>query len=285
MRFRTEIPPFSLNPLLGPTDGILSLGSCFAERIGERLSVGEHPVEINPLGTLYHPLSLSRALSLFCGSVHLSQEELFYHEGLFRHWDVHTRLCDPERESAWDKIQAAVQRGSRGLRRSRWLYLTLGTAFVWERSGQIVANCHKMPNQQFSRRILSVEECIQSLKLSLADVWSINPDLNVVLTVSPVRYLRDGLIQNQRAKSTLVLAAHSLVDGDTRVHYFPSYELLLDDLRDYRFFDRDFAHPSEEAIDYIWSRYLDACVDSEYQNQLQRKIKLSCRRNHRQIHI
>ena len=264
LRFRTEITPDAITPRLEPEDHVLVLGSCFAENMGERLEGLGVSVEQNPLGIQYNPLSLARTLGYLTGRVTFNPEALFEHQGLVRHWDVHSRLCGATRDETATRIEGAIRAGREALLEARWLYVTLGSAHAWTRAGDVVANCHRWPQEEFTRTLLSVDACVSALAESLSEARALNPELNVLVTVSPVRYKRDGLVGRQRSKSTLILAAHQLIKSLERVSYFPAYELVLDDLRDYRFFAHDLVHPSALAVDYVWERLKESALSPRF---------------------
>jgi hypothetical protein len=244
------------------------LGSCFAENIGRKLDQGGLQTFINPLGIQYNPLSITQTLSYLCGAETVDEREIFANQGLYRHWDVHTRLCSPQRDVTLSQISEAISKGAQFVKHAQWLYLTLGSAHVWMRGERAVSNCHKMPGEDFKRELLSIDQCVHSLLQSIALLRLVNPEINIVMTVSPVRYQRDGLVESQRSKSTLLLAAHDVCAQLKRVHYFPAYELLIDDLRDYRFYARDLVHPSDLAVDYIWSSFQRCAISPQLIDQM-----------------
>lgn len=282
MKFRVELTPPKIEPALNPSDRVCVLGSCFAEHIGERLARGEISTVVNPLGVHYNPLSIARTLDYLSGARQFDDDEVFEHLGLARHWDIHTRLCGATRAETLQSVHTALNAASAQLRTSQWLYITLGTAHVWQRGDRVVSCCHKRPQAEFTRRLLTVSESVEALRRSVEAVRALNPALRVLVTVSPVRYLRDGLIESQRSKATLLLAAHELVDR-IEARYFPAYELVIDDLRDYRFFERDLAHPSEFAVEYVWRALLNSACSSETRAHLVAGERATKRSRHRPL--
>ena len=262
MKFRTELVPNPIQPPLRVDDRVLVLGSCFAENIGRRLLRGGMMAHLNPLGIQYNPLSLQKVMSYLSGEADFQADEIFEHQGRFRHWDVHSKICGFSLNDTEVRIKTAIENGRQFLAQSNWLYLTLGSAHVWFRGEHPVANCHKMPGSEFQRRRLSFEESVDSLQRLIQQARCIKPDLHVLLTVSPIRYKRDGLIENQRSKSILLLTIERLCGELQSVNYFPAYELMIDDLRDYRFYERDLVHPSDVAVDYIWDKFQQCAVSS-----------------------
>ena len=262
MKFRTELSPDPIQPPLQAEDKVMILGSCFAENIGGRLLRGGMAAHLNPLGIQYNPLSLQKVMAYLSGEIGFQRAEIFEHQGKFRHWDLHSKRCGVTRNETEDNATMAIENGRQFLAQSNWLYVTLGSAHVWYREERPVANCHKMPGSEFHRRRLSIDESTDALKQLIQKARRIQPDLHVLLTVSPVRYKRDGLIESQRSKSVLLLSTERVCKALQGVHYFPAYELVIDDLRDYRFFERDLVHPSDVAVDYIWEKFQQCAVSS-----------------------
>lgn len=262
--FRTTAPLATYAFRIGHDTPLLSLGSCFAEHIGQRLEQRKFPVLSNPFGIVFNPISLGEGILRLTGTSSFSRDDLFMYEDRWLSFLHHGSFSDPDPGALLERMNARLMNAREQFRRSRFLLLTLGTAHVWERTdnGEVVANCHKLPSSFFRRRRAGVEEVIRSLEQAFEAVWMNNPDLEVLLTVSPVRHLRDGMIENQRSKSVLLLATGALEERFGQVHYFPAYELLMDDLRDYRFYARDMIHPSELAVDYIWSYFQEALIDA-----------------------
>lgn len=262
-RFRTVLSPGPYPFSISYQDRILSLGSCFAGHIGQRLERYKFNSLLNPFGILYNPVSLAEALDRLAEGALFREEDLFEHQGLWHSFAHHGHFSGPDRAETLRGINQTLARGGDFLKSTNRLVLTLGTAhvFVYRKTGRIVANCHKLPGGLFDRRRLSVSEILESLAPVLAHLSSRHPELQVVMTVSPVRHIRDGLVENQRSKAALLLAIDELSDRFPFVHYFPAYELLLDDLRDYRFYAADLIHPNEQAIDYIWDLFVQAFLD------------------------
>ncbi len=284
-QFHLSVPLPDRFPPFRHETPVLSLGSCFAEHLGSYLQRYKFPVVLNPFGILYNPLSLSKALRYLLGQETLSRDALFEHRSLWRHLDFHTHFAHPSREAAWQAMQASLRSAQEFLQRCDRLMLTFGTAFVYETAEgqQAVANCHQLPAASFTKRRLSPNEIVEALQTVLRDLQLLRPGLEVVLTVSPVRHVRDGVHQNQLSKAALLLACEQLCTGE-RVCYFPSYELLLDELRDYRFYARDRVHPSAEAVDYIWERFSGLCFPEETQLLMREIEKVVRASEHRPLH-
>lgn len=265
--FRTRVPlphyPFRLDHRAAG----LCLGSCFAESMGQRLAAAKFPVGINPFGPLYQPNVLAQALHRLAQAQPYTADELFFHQEVWRHFDFHSRYAHPLPHEALAQMNESLAQGHAQLAQSHYLLLTLGTAWVYELEGQDgpVANCHKLPGHYFRHRRLTVADCVESLAGAIVAARVQQPQLKVIISVSPVRYLREGLTENQRSKGILMLAAEALCQQLPEVWYFPAYEMVLDELRDYRFFAEDMSHPSSLATDYIWAGFASAFFDQPTQ--------------------
>lgn len=263
--FRTSFRPATAPFGISHQNGILALGSCFAEHIGSRLQAAKFNILVNPFGILYNPASIAHTLKRLWENHPYTPGDLFENQGIWHSFDHHGRLSAPSREQALRHINEALMQGSEALRRADRLLITLGTAnvFVCKDDRRIVANCHKLPGTAFDRYRLGVGETVDWLSPVFEQLHQVQPELRIVLSVSPVRHLRDGFVENQRSKATLLLAAEAIGRQHDFVHYFPAYEWMMDDLRDYRFYDTDMIHPSSVAVDYIWEHFSDSYFSPE----------------------
>lgn len=254
----TTLLPTPFPESLRYSDSIIALGSCFAQNMSQRLSDGLFEVCTNPFGTLYNPLSIAQALEYLLDDSPISLDDLVQHEGQWFHWQFHHEVVGTDPKAVLEQLQQRLQTARQQLRQARCLLLTWGTAWVYRlhESGTVVANCHRVPAVQFQRNRLSTDEILATWSPLLERLHQQFPQLFIVGSISPIRHLKDGLIDNQRSKATLLLAWHELVDYHSNwVYYFPAYELLLDDLRDYRYYSDNLTHPSPLAIDYIWEAF------------------------------
>ena len=266
MDFRTIIPISKVDTSITYHSRIVSLGSCFAVNMGEKFAYYKFPIMLNPFGILFHPLAIENIISR---ALHLKPyiaEDFFLHNELWHSFDFHS---DMSRLSLKESISLANAKQTLlydTLYRANFCFLTLGTAWVYTYNctDKIVANCHKLPQQYFSKRLLSVEEIRESLTRIAQLLKQINPSIRLVITISPVRHTKDGFLENQVSKSQLFSAFYPLITSDY-YSYFPAYELLLDELRDYRFYANDMVHPSEMAINYIWERLVATYIDTATQ--------------------
>ena len=278
MKFRTEI---SLTPLAEGLDHsakIFALGSCFAENISERLRRAKFLVTTNPFGVLFNPLSIANAIERLNNARAFAVCDIREGREAFFSFDAHSSLNGKTQTEAFGNLNKAVAQGSKALAESDWVILTFGTAWVYENNGRVVANCHKQPAAQFQRRRLSVAEIVEQYEKLFEGVLC---DKRVILTVSPVRHIGDGLQENSVSKAILRLAVEELVAKYENAHYFPSYEILMDDLRDYRYYADDLAHPSKVAVDYVWERFCEAMLSPKAQELLPKIAQIVAAAEHR----
>lgn len=262
---------------IGYEDKILMLGSCFSDEIGRQMEERKMAVTCNPFGTLYNPLSIAQA-------IHMTElPELVEYDGLWHSMAHHGAFSRATREEAEEAVRFSVATMQRALTEATAVIVTFGTAWVYEMDGKIVGNCHKMPEKNFIRRRLTVEEIVTAWQPILAQY----PDKHWLFTVSPIRHIRDGLHENQLSKATLLMAVERLVESQkskVESRYFPSYEILLDELRDYRFFADDLVHPSGLAVQYIWERFCETFCTPKTVNAMNIVHKEWKLAHHRPLH-
>ena len=285
MKLQTAIPLKNDSPQIGYTSNLLLLGSCFAEHLASKLTYYKFQNISNPFGILFNPLAIEKLLYCSLERLRYTENELFYLNGLWHCFDAHSDLSRTSNKEALEVLNKALDYTHEQLLEATHIIITLGTAWVYRHmeSGMVVANCHKFPQREFTKELLSVEEITMALKNILSLLTAANSNLTVIFTVSPVRHLKDGFVENNRSKAHLITAIHSLVDGKA-ARYFPSYELVMDELRDYRYYARDMVHPNELAIDYVWERFKEVWIDAhsfpimEAVDQVQKGLK------HRPLH-
>ena len=284
--FRSVFPAIVYPFQLSYADHFFGIGSCFVEQIGQKLSAHKFSIFYNPLGIAFNPASVALGLDRVSTPKSYRATDLFEHQGLWHSFDHHGSFSHPDIDQTLNNIHSAQENGHAQFKKSTVLLLTLGTANVWEHLAQnhIVSNCHKLPGQVFRRRRLSVAETVEIIGSSLQSLVATRPEIVVILTVSPVRYLREGLLENTRSKASLILAAEQLSQNFAQVHYFPAYELLMDDLRDYRFYAEDLAHPSPQATAYIWDYFKKSFFAPTVIQQMQEIEKIVHAAQHRTLH-
>ena len=260
MKFRTEIETSPLGVQIGYENRVLALGSCFAAHIARKLAGAKFRVTENPSGILFNPLSIAAAIRSYADPAPVTRGELGFDGEVWYHFGFHGDFSAPTADEALQKMNAARQTGADALRTADRIVLTFGTAWVYEHAGEAVANCHRRPAAEFARRRLSVEEIVETFAELIEGPLA---GKQIILTVSPVRHIGDTLAGNAVSKATLRLAAEELAAAHAAVHYFPAYEVLNDDLRDYRFYADDLVHPSAQAIQYVWEKFIPAVLSDE----------------------
>ncbi|MFM7856477.1 MAG: GSCFA domain-containing protein [Flammeovirgaceae bacterium] len=259
---RTELIPKLPGCKVSHSTRLLTMGSCFADAIGNQLLANKFTVSVNPFGTVYNPVSLHHLLNLTLNNQSAADNGFLVREDIHLHHSFHSQFWALSKEELTIQLQSTITEQHYWLMGTDVLLLTYGTAFVYVKNstGKVVSNCHKVPSQNFSKKLLSVEDVVDSFKDTFEKLKQQKPNLQCVLTVSPVRHTKDGLEQNAVSKSVLRLACHRLQELND-VHYFPAFELMMDDLRDYRFYKTDRIHPTDEAEEYIGEKFADCFFD------------------------
>lgn len=260
---------------------LITLGSCFADVVGNQLKNNKIKIEVNPLGTLFNPLSIFKILS---PDYQFADERLFVeHQKTWFHYDFHSQFFAQSKDVLRDNIDKHLKGLSTQLLHTDFLIITFGTAFIYKllEYPAYVANCHKMPSKYFEKDLLSVKDVCKSFAILYKQLKEMNPNLRIVLTVSPVRHTKDGIPENQVSKSILRAACHYLTTDYSDVEYFPSYEIMMDDLRDYRFYKADLIHPNEVAEQYIFEKFADTYFDDELKAFVAEWIQIKKRLSHR----
>lgn len=282
MNFRTiiNIPESSLK--ISHKSQILLMGSCFAQNMARKLSENKFVVQ-NPFGVLYNPLSIAEGLNILLEQKTFTEKDLFFDKNQWHSFAYHSSYSADSREECLGKINDEIVQNSEFIRKADFLVLTFGTSFVYrlKSSGEVVANCHKIEANKFVREQCSVEGIVSTYNKLITRLKTINPDLTIVFTVSPIRHWKDGAHQNQISKSILLLAIDELVRLNNCALYFPAYELMLDDLRDYRFYKEDMLHPNDVAIEYIWEAFGN-CFFAKETKQINKEVAVLVKNeNHR----
>ena len=256
MKLKTEIPFVSNeNNLIDYTSEVLLFGSCFSENIGEKLEYFKFESHQNPFGILFHPLAIQNLIKNAIQYKIYTESDVFFHNEQWHCFDAHSKLSHPSKNDLIDQLNERVIATKNYIKNASHIVITLGTAWVYNfiETDKIVANCHKVPQKKFKKVLLSVDEISNMLRNILKQIRSINYNARVIFTVSPVRHLKDGFIENSQSKAHLLAAIHAVVSNKS--FYFPSYEIMMDELRDYRFYSEDMIHPNATAINYIWEKF------------------------------
>ncbi|WP_233494452.1 GSCFA domain-containing protein [Mesonia sp. K7] len=249
---------------------ILLLGSCFSENIGAKFDYFKFQTLQNPFGILFHPYGIEKFIDFVVENKTFDEESLLRHNEVWLSLDAHSKHNGVDKEVVFKNLQTQLELTQNFLKESTHVFITLGTSWVYshKEKRQYVANCHKIPQSEFQKELISSENIRESLKRMSVNIHQINPQAKVVFTVSPVRHLKDGFVENQQSKANLVVAVHQLIKENAEMGYFPSYELLLDELRDYRFYAADLLHPNQLAIDYIWEKFKTTWFDLNIEQDL-----------------
>lgn len=250
---------------------VMLLGSCFSENIGDKFEYFKFQNIVNPFGILFHPLAIEKLITNAINEKKYIEEDVFFLNEQWHCYDAHSKLSKISKEDVLDNLNTQIKLTSKFLKESSHLIITLGTAWVYRliESDTIVANCHKVPQKKFLKEILSVDAITESLEGIISLVKSINKDISIVFTVSPIRHLKDGFIENTQSKSHLLSAIHQVVEPRKQLYYFPSYEIMMDELRDYRFYSEDMIHPNKISVEYIWNRFSKVWISDKAHTTMQ----------------
>lgn len=269
---------------------ILLVGSCFTEHIGNALAEHKFDVLQNPHGILFEPASVRHSLISYVEGRRYTEEDLFYLNEVWSSWHHHSRFSGIDKDQVLQGMNKAVDDAHHFLKAADWVVITLGSAFSYilssnnperERNDLHVANCHRAPGQWFYKKLLGIEEMIAAMDNTYNRLRTFNPKLKILFTVSPVRHLRDGVIDNNRSKARLIEVVHHLVEKFPGVYYFPAYELVIDVLRDYRFYDIDLAHPNYQATEFVLEKFTETCVEASSQQLMKQVRQIVIARKHK----
>ena len=264
MKFRTEIQINPAKHKITYDAGLFFLGSCFSENIFNKVDYFKFKSASNPFGILYNPAAIENIISKSLNGYTYSEKDVFELNERWHCYDSHSVLSESNKETLIENLNNATTKTSEHLKTASHLFITIGTAWVYrsKASEKIVGNCHKVPQREFDKELLSIAKIEVLLKSCISQIKAVNPSAQIVFTVSPIRHLKDGFVENMRSKSHLISAVHSIKDQIENVSYFPSYEIVHDDLRDYRFYAEDLVHPNQMAIDYIWEKFQNTWIDT-----------------------
>ncbi len=285
--YRTPIDSFKSDLSIQEEHHILTIGSCFAALIGNRLLQNKFDTLVNPYGILFNPISIAKILTDNLSNRLPVASSYLQNKDIYLNYDLHSDFSALNRQTLEIQIKEQFEIVSEFLKKCNYLIITFGTALIYERidNGHLVANCHKMPAKYFQSRLLEVSEVVNAYDELIDRLTSINPDMHVIISVSPVRHVKDSLPTNSVSKSILRLAAHQLTKNNPAVDYFPAYEIMLDDLRDYRFYKADMLHPNGVAEDYIWQKFLDSWMSREGRQFIGEWEKIRKSLMHKPFHI
>ena len=268
MQFRTQIPIPKSNFPIDYNSKIVSLGSCFAENMAEKLDYYKFQNNCNPFGIIFNPVSIEKMIYRIVNQIFYSENDIFFHNERWHCYEVHSDWSNYNAAEFLENLNAVLRTSLIQLFQASHIIITYGTSWVYRNteSNAIVANCHKVQQKEFKKEILSIETIEKSIQNTIGYFQIINPNVNFIFTVSPVRHLKDGVVENQLSKAHLISAIYQQLQTEhckLNTEYFPSYEIMMDELRDYRFYAEDMIHPSEVAIDYIWQRFSETTISEE----------------------
>jgi len=267
---------------------LLLMGSCFTENIGLKLQAHLFETLENSHGILFNPVSVQNALMDIISNKKYTESELFLLNDVWNSWHHHSRFSGVTQQEALDKMNGAIQEAHSYLKSAHHLVITLGSAWLYtlngnapDHMGMVVANNHKAPANWFTKKLLQPQELLSNLHTLVTHLESFNPNLHIVFTISPVRHLREGLVENNRSKAVLIQAVHDLVSMEKNIEYFPAYEYVIDDLRDYRFYAEDLVHPNYAATQYVWEKLVDTYMTADTQSIMKQVAELQLAFNHK----
>lgn len=264
MQFFTKVPVFTTTNPISYQSKIILIGSCFAENIGEKFNYYKFQNTSNPFGILFNPISIEKLIQRAVEKKYFSDEDVFFHDERWHSFEVHSELSHPDKHLYIKNLNKTLDFLYKEMCNASHFIITLGTSWVYKtlENGAVVANCHKVSQKEFYKHLLSTVEISESLCNIVHLVQTINPNCAFIATISPVRHIKDGFFENQTSKSHLISALYELIQiKKLELNYFPSFEIMIDELRDYRFYGEDLLHPNTTAIHYIWSRFAENYID------------------------
>lgn len=278
MKFRTEVEIQECAKKIEVEDHIFSIGSCFSTEMANLLKKGQLQTFENPFGTVFNPFSLNKALKTLHNAEFYAEEDLISYNGEVISLDHHTSFSSHFVHQTLDKINAQIEAGNRFLQKTNWIIITYGTSFIYEflPKKKLVANCHKLPAKFFEKRLLThleITDAVYETVTTLKDICKEN--VQILFTVSPVRHTKDGMVENNLSKSKLITAIHEILPQFENCHYLPAYEIVMDDLRGYRFYKEDLIHPNNQAVQYIWEKFGNAFFSAESKEFIAENFKIA----------
>lgn len=271
MQFRTIIPIEKSENQIDYNSNVLLMGSCFAENIGAKFSYFKFNHLVNPFGIIFNPVSIEKLVERLVNDKKFTEADIFFHNNLWQSYEVHSELSNPDKEVFLNKLNTLLKETRSRLSEVTHFQITYGTSWIYRNieSKEIVANCHKVPQKQFTKELLSIETIQNSIQNTIQLVHKINSNCHFIFTVSPVRHSKDGFVENTVSKAHLISAIHHSQFTSDNSQYFPSYEIMMDELRDYRFYTDDMLHPNQTAVDYIWERFSQSFINEKEAETMQ----------------
>ncbi len=270
MKLQTTIPLQPAAHQINYSQKVLLLGSCFSNNIGQKLSYYKFQVVSNPFGILFQPVAIQSLIHRALQQEPFTKTDLFYTNERWQSFQVHSQCSRTNATKMLEQLNQSLDQLNYHLQHATHVFITLGTAWVYryKETQQLVANCHKVPQNQFTKELLTISQIQTSLQGTISEIQNVNPRSQIIFTVSPVRHVKDGFIQNQQSKAHLITAIHNVLAATQQTHYFPAYEIVMDELRDYRFYAEDMLHPNTTAINYIWQRFTEVWIHTQAQTTM-----------------
>lgn len=284
MKLQTQIP---LQPVtnhhIDYNSKLMLFGSCFSDHIGEKCSQFQFKTESNPVGILFHAKAIENLIEKSLSDYIYTNSDVFFLNEQYQCFDTHSKLNSLDEIELIHRLNSALEKTKATILDVTHIVITLGTAWVYKHKEQnkIVANCHKVPQKEFEKQLLSTEAIYSSLQKTIDLITSVNQDVQFLFTVSPVRHIKDGFVENTLSKAHLISVIHQILKDDHQAHYFPSYEIVMDELRDYRFYNDDMLHPNTTAVNYIWKRFSETWMSTKTLQLLKRVEQLHTGLNHK----
>ena len=288
LKFKLTLASKRSENSIGYRDSLFLIGSCFSENMGAKLNTHLFKVFENPHGILFNPISVAQSLSDCIHNKQYTEADLFQLNEVWNSWQHHSRFSGISSKEALDKINNSIAKAHTFLKTADHIVITLGSAWVYQLNSQsphaaglVVANNHKAPATWFDKALMKPDALVLLLNKMVKDLLQFNPHLQIIFTISPVRHLREGLVENNRSKAVLIQAVHEIVDSTENVAYFPSYEYVIDDLRDYRFYAEDLVHPNYAASNYVWEKWVETYMNEETQGIMKQVAELQLAVQHK----
>jgi hypothetical protein len=287
MQFRTRIPISKTSNPIDYNSKIISIGSCFAENMAEKFDYFKFQNSTNPFGIIFNPVSIEKIITRVVKEEFYTEKDVFFYNERWHSYQVHSDLSNSDRQELLERLNKAISETYKYLKQATHIIITYGTSWIYRNteSEQIVANCHKVPQRKFSKELLSVEVIQKSIQNTIDVIQVLNPNINFIFTISPVRHIKDGFAENQLSKSHLFAGLHQVLKTHKTEfiahNYFPSYEIMMDELRDYRFYAQDMLHPNQIAIDYIWKLFSENYISPESSTTMQEVDEIQKSLRHR----
>ncbi len=271
MNLQTKIPLQKQSKnLIDYKSGILLLGSCFVENIGDKLDYFKFKNLQNPFGILFHPKAIENLITNAINRKVYSEKDVFFHNEQWHCFDAHSKLSHISKACLLENLNSTIKLTNQQIYKSTHIIITLGTAWVYNfiETNNVVANCHKVTQKQFEKELMPVDAIFQSLENIVVNIKKVNSKADVIFTVSPVRHIKDGFVENTQSKAHLISAIHQIINTGNSIYYFPSYEIMMDELRDYRFYAEDMIHPNQTAVNYIWEAFKNVWISKDVFNTM-----------------